>query len=69
MAFDAFQGLQKKEMTSRTFHLGKEQIGPLKFTANVMGISQSEVVRRSINLFIEELRRRQQKIEKKGKRY
>jgi hypothetical protein len=67
MAYDAFKGAPKVEMKSRTFHLEKGQLEPLRSAAKAMGISQSEVVRRAINLFIDGLRRRQQRTAKNGR--
>ncbi len=54
---DVFRISRKKEMVARTFHLENEQLEPLQQVAGQMGISQSEMVRRSINLFIERYRR------------
>jgi len=61
----AFEGAQKRERISRTFHLEMGQIGPLQKAAKDMGVSQSEVVRRSLNFFIERLNRHMQKESKK----
>lgn len=68
MSYGAFEGFQKREMKSRTFHLGADQIEPLKNTSRKMGISQSKVVRRSINLFIQELERYNSKPKRKAGR-
>ncbi len=50
---EMFHGLQKKDMIARTFHLEADQLQPLRQISQQMGISQSEVVRRSINFFME----------------
>ncbi|MBI5637868.1 MAG: hypothetical protein HZA03_07860 [Nitrospinae bacterium] len=50
---EMFQGLRKKEMVARTFHLESEQLHPLRKVSEQLGLSQSEVVRRSINFFID----------------
>ncbi len=50
---EPFVGSRKKEMMARTFHLEMDQLQPLRDISEQMGVSQSEVVRRSINFFIE----------------
>lgn len=50
---ELFHGLRKKEMIARTFHLESDQLQPLRKLSEQMGISQSEVVRRSISFFID----------------
>jgi hypothetical protein len=66
MGYDAFEGTEKKQRISRTFHLEMGQIDPLMQASKVLGISQSEVVRRSIDYFLEELGRHKQKKDGKG---
>jgi len=61
MPFKAFEGGSRKERISRTFHLEVDQLEPLQKASKTMGVSQSEVVRRSINFFIERLGRHQQR--------
>ncbi len=55
MSNKQFEKATKKDRISRTFHLETEQIVPLQQASKVMGVSQSEVVRRSINFFIDRL--------------
>lgn len=50
---ELFHGLRKKEMIARTFHLESDQLQPLRKLSEQMGISQSEVVRRSISFFMD----------------
>lgn len=50
---EPFQKLRKKDMMARTFHLETDQLQPLRKISEQMGISQSEVVRRAINFFID----------------
>jgi hypothetical protein len=65
MVEDAFQEPEKRVMVSRTFHIEKKQINPMKSSASALGISQSELVRRSINLFISGYRDSRRKNSKK----
>ena len=58
MKQNIFNAKPKNDMVSRTFHLDKEQLNPLLETSKELGISQSEVVRRSISLFIAEYNKR-----------
>jgi len=58
MKQNIFNAKPKNDMVSRTFHLDKEQLDPLLETSKDLGISQSEVVRRSISLFITEYKKR-----------
>ncbi|MBI5178270.1 MAG: hypothetical protein HZA04_03320 [Nitrospinae bacterium] len=60
-----FEGGSRKERISRTFHLEMDQLEPLQQASQAMGVSQSEVVRRSINYFIQRLARYQQRQLKK----
>lgn len=62
---EPFQGLRKKDMVARTFHLEVEQLQPLRKISDQMGLSQSEVVRRSINFFIAGYQRSAKKLAKK----
>lgn len=61
-----FHGLRKKDMIARTFHLDAEQLPPLRKLSEQMGISQSEVVRRSISFFIDGYQRAARKQAKKS---
>lgn len=61
MAINAFETEQRREMISRTFHLDIKQLVPLKKVSVELGISQSEAIRRSIALFIEEYKKHSQK--------
>ncbi len=63
---EPFAGPRKKEMMARTFHLETDQLQPLRKVSELMGVSQSEVVRRSINFFIEGYHRATRK-QAKGK--
>ena len=58
MAKNTFAAEPKREMISRTFHLDIGQLEPLKRISQKLGISQSEMIRRSIELFMEEFERR-----------
>ena len=49
-----FKPVLKTEMISRTFHLDINHIKHLKDISSKLGISQSELVRRSIAHFIDE---------------
>lgn len=64
MVVNAFETEQRREMISRTFHLDIKQLEPLKKVSVELGISQSEAIRRSIALFIEEYKKHSKK---KGK--
>ena len=61
MEQNAFEAQQKKEMISRTFHLDSRQLEPLKNVSRELGISQSEMVRRSVTLFIDEFKKHTKK--------
>ena len=54
MEHNTFEAQQKREMISRTFHLDIRQLEPLKKVSRELGISQSEMIRRSVTLFIDE---------------
>jgi len=53
-----FEATPKTDMVSRTFHLHHDQLKPLQKIAKDLGISQSEIVRRSISLFLLEYEKR-----------
>ena len=61
MVRSTFEAHQKKEMISRTFHLDIDQLEPLKKVSRELGISQSEIIRRSVSLFIDEFKKHTQK--------
>jgi metal-responsive CopG/Arc/MetJ family transcriptional regulator len=58
MKQNIFSAAPKTDMVSRTFHLHQEQLKPLQETAKELGVSQSEIVRRAISLFITEYQKR-----------
>jgi len=64
MVINTFEAEQRREMISRTFHLDIKQLAPLKKVSAELGISQSEAIRRSIALFIEEYKKHSQKTSK-----
>ena len=61
MGHNTFEAQQKREMISRTFHLDSSQLEPLKQVSRELGISQSETIRRSVTLFIEEFKKHTKK--------
>ena len=61
MEHNTFEARQKREMISRTFHLDSRQIEPLKKVSRELGISQSEIIRRSVTLFIDEFKKHSKK--------
>ncbi|MBI3794813.1 MAG: CopG family transcriptional regulator [Nitrospinae bacterium] len=65
MGFETIKNSSKKAMKSSTFHLKVEQIKPLKEAAEALHVSQSEIVRQSINNFLEWFNRDQTSGEKK----
>ncbi len=56
-----FKPSSKKEMVSRTFHIDVEQLDAMQKVSKKLGISQSEMVRRSIYHFVDEFSKRSQK--------
>ncbi|MFQ5432992.1 MAG: ribbon-helix-helix domain-containing protein [Nitrospinota bacterium] len=61
MSENTFEAQQKREMISRTFHLDSCQLEPLKKVSRELGISQSEMIRRSVTLFINEFKKHSKK--------
>ena len=61
MVHNTFETQTKREMISRTFHLDSRQLEPLKRVSRELGISQSEMIRRSVELFIEEFKKHTKK--------
>jgi hypothetical protein len=61
MMHNTFEAQPKREMISRTFHLDIQQLEPLKKVSRELGISQSEIIRRSVTLFIDEFKKHTQK--------
>ncbi|MFQ5432993.1 MAG: ribbon-helix-helix domain-containing protein [Nitrospinota bacterium] len=61
MERNTFKAQQKREMISRTFHLDSRQLEPLKKVSRELGISQSEMIRRSVALFIDEFKKHSKK--------
>ncbi|GMT43167.1 MAG: hypothetical protein IEMM0002_1578 [bacterium] len=62
MARNTFETEPRREMISRTFHIDMEQLEPLKKVSQELGISQSEAIRRSISLFIDEYKKHSQRV-------
>lgn len=58
MKHNIFSAAPPNEMRSRTFHLHQDQLSPLKETAKKLGVSQSEIVRRAVSLFMDEYKKR-----------
>jgi len=61
MVNNTFEAQTKREMISRTFHLDSRQLEPLKKVSRELGISQSEMIRRSVALFIDEFKKHTRK--------
>ncbi len=61
MEQNIFRVSTKKEMISRTFHLNSGQLESLQNVSKKLGISQSEMVRRSITFFTEEYAKQSRK--------
>jgi hypothetical protein len=55
-----FEPVFKEEMLSRTFHLEVNQVTGLKGTSRQLGISQSEIVRRLVQDFLDEYKKYQE---------
>ncbi len=61
MERNIFRASARKEMISRTFHLDSGQLESLQKVSKKLGISQSEMVRRSISYFTEEYAKQSKK--------
>lgn len=61
MESNSFEAAKRREMVSRTFHLDVKQLEPLQKVSKQLEISQSELVRRSIEFFIDEFVKYNQK--------
>ena len=51
-----FESNLKEEKVSRTFHLHKKQVEELKNVSKHLGVPQSELVRRSVQHFLNEFK-------------
>jgi hypothetical protein len=54
MLANKFEPSPKKDLIARTFHLETALIKPMRQVSEYLGISQSELVRRSIFFYIKE---------------